>query len=240
VVPQLDGSGAEALHASLGALSRFVLGELTLEEALQRILDLALTAAPAAASAGLTLMSADSLRTPVASDPTAPELDEAQYRAGRGPCVSALRERRIVRTVGIAIEGEYPEFAAAAIRAGIHSSLSLPLVVGDQGVGALNLYAEQPEGFPEDEDETLQLFAALAAVVIANVELFWGARTAADQMADAMRSRAVIEQAKGVLLARGATDPEDAFAMLVAASQRENRKLREIASEIVARASADL
>ncbi len=133
---------------------------------------------------------------------------------------------------------DYPEFARAARAHGVGSVLSLPLVAGDVGLGALNLYAPAGMAFStEDEAVGLEL-AAAAAIVLANASAYWGASLLGEQLTEAMRSRAVIEQAKGMLMARSPElSPDDAFDLLRRASQRENVKLREIAQRIVDRKS---
>ncbi len=70
---------------------------------------------------------------------------------------------------------------------------------------------------------------------MANAQAYWGARDHIKNLDEAMRSRAVIEQAKGILMARSSLDPDEAFDMLRRASQRENRKLRDVATDLVDR-----
>ncbi len=122
----------------------------------------------------------------------------------------------------------YPEFAREAEAHGVGSVLSLPLVAGDEGVGALNLYAPPGETFSgEDEAMGLEL-AAAASIVLANSSAYWEASQLSQQLTEAMRSRAVIEQAKGMLMARSPElSADDAFDILRRASQRENVKLRD-------------
>lgn len=205
-------------------------------------------AVPAAEMAGITMLGDHGKpTTAVFTDPEAPEIDAAQYESGAGPCLDAWRQRRVVRVDDLAsVSSQYPEFAKAARSHRVESVLSLPLVAGTNGLGALNLYARTPAGFTDD-DETLGLeLASAAAVVLANASAYWEASQLGEQLSQAMRSRAVIEQAKGILMARSPDlSPDDAFDVLRKASQRENVKLREIAQRIVDRkglhiADADL
>lgn len=100
----------------------------------------------------------------------------------------------------------------------------IPLQAGDREVGALELTAT---------DDDTRGFAERAAVVLLNARDYWAVRELADGLQAALDSRAVIDMAKGKLMARGGVTPDDAFALLVKASQRENVKLREIAQRIV-------
>ena len=195
-------------------------------------------AVPAAELAGITMLGDNGKpTTAVFTDPDAPEIDAAQYASGAGPCLDAWRERRVVRIDDMTNAGaRYSEFAKAACDHGVESVLSLPLVAANNGLGALNLYARIAGGFTE-EDETLGLeLASAAATVLANASAYWAANQLSQQLGQAMRSRAVIEQAKGILMARSPhLSADEAFEVLRKASQRENVKLREIAQRIVDR-----
>jgi GAF domain-containing protein len=97
----------------------------------------------------------------------------------------------------------------------------------------MNLYARSPKAFGRADREDGEAFAAQAAIVLANAQAYWDAHTLSLRLGDAMQSRAVIEQAKGILMAAEGLAEDEAFDMLVRASQRENTKLREIARRIV-------
>ena len=210
-------------------------------DTLLRVSRITTDALPAATMAGITLLGENGKPTTgVFTDDESPEIDEAQYRSGKGPCLDSWRERRVVRIDDMATAGEeYTEFAEAAQAHGIQSTLSLPLVAGDTGVGALNLYARTANGFSTD-DEALGLdLAGAAAIVLANSSAYWQAAELGEQLGQAMQSRAVIEQAKGILMARSPElSAEDAFDLLRKASQRENVKLRDIAQRLVDRRPA--
>jgi GAF domain-containing protein len=139
----------------------------------------------------------------------------------------------VYRIESTATDARWPEFSRAAGAKGIKSTLSLPLMVEDEPVGALNLYSREEASFGDDEEQIGMAFASQAAVAMANAQAYWEAKEVADQLGEAMRSRAVIEQAKGILMAAQGCSPDQAFDLLVKASQRSNRKLREIAQDIV-------
>jgi transcriptional regulator with GAF, ATPase, and Fis domain len=112
-------------------------------------------------------------------------------------------------------------------------SMAIPLVVRGEIIGELTLHADKDYPFDEGATDLLSMLADQAATVAANALAHDSAVTLAQQLADAMTSRAVIEQAKGVLMARERCNPDDAFDMLRRASQRSNTKLRDIAQQIV-------
>ena len=225
------------LNESLAALSRFVVGDSTLEESLERVVVLTVKAMPAASAAGVTLIEEDRARATVFTDPTAPEIDEAQYASGTGPSLDAHRERRPIVIHATAEDARWLAFCAAAAARGVHSALLLPLVVGDRSLGVLSLYAEHAGAFGDAEQQTAMRFADHAAVVLANAQAYFDASRLSERLGDALRHRGVIEQAKGMLMAAQRCDEDAAFGLLVRASQRENVKVRDIAQRIVAGAT---
>lgn len=231
----------EVAAEAMEVLSRFLVADTSLGDILTRVAELTVGAIPAAAFVGIAMLDdAERVTTAISTDEQAPQIDQAQYDEGRGPCLDAWREQRIVRLddVAVAVDGmaAYPAFSQACLDHGIHSTLSLPLVASDRGVGALNLYAEEAGSFsPADEQAGVEL-ATAASVALANAAAYWGAYDLSQQMNEAMQSRAVIEQAKGMLMAQSADlGADDAFELLKRASQRENVKVWEIAQRIVDR-----
>jgi GAF domain-containing protein len=226
------------LTRSLAALSRFFVGDGTLEQTLARVVDLTVEAVPAADMVGITMLVEGRRRTPVFTHETAPEIDQAQYDSGEGPCLTAFEERRITSIESTREEAEWPAFRRATADHGIYSTLSFPLVVDKDAVGALNLYSRRERAFTDRDRETGELFASQAAIVLANAQAYWDARELSTGLGEAMKNRAVIEQAKGVLMGAQGYDEDEAFQVLVRASQRENVKLRAIAQRIVDNATA--
>jgi GAF domain-containing protein len=226
----------EALSASLDALTTFVIGEQTMGETLRRIVELGQAAIPKADLTGLTLLTEQGRpTTAVFTGPATPDLDRVQYDTGQGPCLAAFRELRVINVPEMRTETRWPKVAAQAHDDGVRSSLSAPLILHDRGIGALNFYSRSDHAFTEHDEDTAQSFGLHAAVVVANAEAYWSAHTLSEQLQRAMSSRAEIEQAKGILMGQSGVTPEEAFDLLKRASQRENRKLREIAIEIVRR-----
>jgi GAF domain-containing protein len=219
-------------------LTRFLVTDVSVGDTLQRITEITLEALPSAEIAGITMLDDDERPiTALFSDKRSPEIDAAQYDSGRGPCLDASREGRLVRLNDFdSAAARYPEFIAAARAHGVLSTLSLPLIAAERGIGALNLYSHQADGFSDADQDLGMALAASAAVVLANVSAYWTAFELGQNLSQAMETRGVIEQAKGMLMAQSPTmTADDAFDVLRKASQRENVKLREIAARIVAR-----
>jgi GAF domain-containing protein len=229
----------DSLRAASLALSGFFLGEDTLETTLQRVVELTHEAVPAARLVGITLL--DEQRRPVTGVFTkgeAVEIDQAQYRLGDGPCVHAFHHDEIVRIADTSTDPRWREFMATAREHGIRSTLSIPLACRGDRLGAMNLYARSPSAFGPDEERTAIVFAGLAAAPLANARLYWSTVNLSVNLRQALESRAVIDEAKGVLMAERQIDPDDAFTLLTDLSQRRNEKLRVLAERIVADRSA--
>jgi hypothetical protein len=209
----------------------FVGGGREIGDTLSEITSLASTALDAE-MAGLTLNdSSGRATTAVFTDPAVPTIDQAQYDVDDGPCLHAFRTHAVVTVPDTSADERWPSFDGAALEHGIHSSLSLPVYVADFGIGALNIYARDPSHFDDAGADLGCLFAGQAAIVSA----YYDKSDTADHLRRAMESRATIEQAKGVIMATTGGTPDDAFAILRQQSQNENRKLREVAEEIVER-----
>jgi anti-anti-sigma factor len=236
--PQQPGASthADARAEALSALASFLIAKSSLGDTLLHVSQITTAALPAADMAGITMQGEDGRpRTAVFTDAESPEIDESQYRSGNGPCLDAWRQMRVVRIDDMGDAGDiYPEFAAAALAHGVNSTLSLPLVAGGKSVGALNLYARTPHGFSHADGELGMELATAASVVLANSSAYWAAAELAEGLQTALLTRAVIEQAKGLLMAATPElDADGAFDILRRESQRENVKLRDIAQRIV-------
>ena len=228
-------ASSESLTEGVEAMSRFFVGDATLGDTLQRVSELACVAVPSADMVGITMLVEGRARTAVFTNDDAPQIDAAQYETGIGPCLDAFRHRQVYRIDHMEKDQQWLPFSEAAAAHGIQSSLSLPLLARHEGVGALNVYSRTSAAFSDDDVNVGLQFAAQAAIVLANSQAYWDAHQLGQDMAEAMKSRATIEQAKGILMGAQRCGPDEAFQMLVRASQRENRKLREMAAEIVAR-----
>lgn len=228
----------QPLQESLAALSRFFVGDGTIHQTLLRVSELTVEAIPAADLAGITMIVEGRQRTAVFTDEAAPEVDQAQYDTGEGPCLDAFEKQQVFRIESTREDGPWPAFRRAAAEHGIGSTLSFPMAVDKQPTGALNLYSYRERAFSTDDEQIGELFASQAAIVLANAQAYWDARDLSERLGDAMKSRAVIEQAKGMLMSAQRCNEEEAFELLVRASQRENVKLRDIASRIVADATS--
>ena len=193
---------------------------------LEAITHAAVNAVPGADECGISLVTARrrvESRAPVGELPRI--IDDLQQRLGEGPCLDAAYERTTVRIDDIESETRWPRFCPEAAAAGLRSVLSIQLFVTGDNLGALNLYARRPHAFEEESESVGLVFASHAAIALAGAENEQNLRTA-------LTSRDLIGQAKGILMDRFKITADQAFAVLVGASSRTNRKVTDIAGDL--------
>lgn len=226
------------LRTSLSDLAGLVTGSLGLADLLTHVAASAVRALPGADGAGVTLLQVDRPNNRVdalaASAPFVAQIDKIQYEIlNEGPCITAALERRTVRSGSLSNEPLWPRFGPRVGRIGVHSVLSLPLLLPDQVVGAINVYAHGKNVFDEHAAELGELFAAPAAVAVHNARILTQAQALTTQLQSALSSRPTIDQAVGIVRARSGDSEQEAFSKLRAISQSENTKLVVVAQRIV-------
>jgi GAF domain-containing protein len=219
--------------AAFAELGRIRLGETDVDGVLRTIAELALRTIPGTGAVSVTLFRGRKPYTATYTDEPALELDEVQYEQDSGPCLDASRTGDSLSVPDTRTEARWPRWAARAVAAGIHSSLAIGLPVHEEVTGALNVYAAKPDTFDQDAVDLAQTFAGYAAVTLANVHLYDVTATLAQQMAAAREHRAVIEQAKGIIMGARRCTADEAFRILSKLSQDTNRKLRDVAATLV-------
>jgi GAF domain-containing protein len=235
------GGGGDAVGAggvrnegwALTELSRISLGDQPLSATLTRVAELARESIPGTTAASVTLVERGSPRSVGLTGPLAAALDERQYETGFGPCLEAAVTGAPVVIEDTADEDVYRDFAALARRLGVTSVLSVGLPLDHRVVGSLNIYRTDGR-LDERATELARDFARNAATVVDNAAEYAGATDLVGHLRIALQSRAVIEQAKGVLMERHRCSADEAFHRLAIQSQREGRKLRQVAAELVA------
>jgi GAF domain-containing protein len=222
-------------EAALDRLGRLSLRDLTMEGLLQTVADMAKTVMPGNPEASVLLLVKDEPTTVVSTGQLAVELDERQYERGHGPCMHAARTGELTEIPDTRTDDRWPDYTPRAVQAGNLSSLSVPLAIDEdeQVSGALNLYARRSDAFDADARSAAMRFGPYAAVAAGNLHAYRSARDTAENLQAALESRAVIDQAKGVLIERYKLTPDQAFQLLAQASMHANRKVRDIADDLV-------
>lgn len=222
----------EGTADAFAEMARSLLAEEDVQHTLQKICDLAVETIDGCDHAGISFLKGKKVDTPAASDDVPRRVDAIQYEAGEGPCLDAIREHEVFQTGDLGRESRWPQFASRAQReTGITSMLCFRLFVEGDTLGALNLHSKAADAFGEESRTVGLVFAAHAAVALSTA-------IHDEQMEEALQSRDVIGQAKGILMAREGITADQAFDMLRRASQRLNVKLRDVAGGIVERSGA--
>ncbi len=236
--PALPGERYEDLIEVFIMLSRTLAEDESVHDTLQSILALALRLVPGCSAASVTVLDEQGHpATIAATDDDTRELDRRQYLLHDGPCLDAARRQQVNRWSLPEAEQRWPEFTSLAKEMGLRSYLAAGLGLGDQRLGALNLSSRDTDGFSQLDEGLVSLFIAPAAAAIVSMARYARARDLADQLNQALRSRAVIDQALGIIMAESKIDAERAFAVLSRASNNRRIKLRDLATEIVTRVS---
>jgi hypothetical protein len=236
-----DGAGAAGpLAGEFVRLAEALAGELTVHGVLRRVVEITQHAAPGADLVSVTLRSPAGYTTPVETDPLATRLDEIQYRLDEGPCVEATRTAGLGLTFSADLgrHSEYPRFGSAAAALGVHSVLAVGMFPhgGDAPrMGALNIYSHEVGGLDGLDRDIALVLAAHAATALAATTACTAAELEVAQLRQALKSRDVIGQAKGILMERRRISADEAFDVLRAASQSLNVKLSQVAATLVER-----
>jgi GAF domain-containing protein len=181
---------------------------------------------------GLTLVSDGRPCLLASSDQRAADLEQVQYANG-GPTMVAAGSERLILLDDVAGEAGWLAYRQCAATSGLRSALHVPAVVDAQQTVVLAVYAPLPRAFgPEEQRSALRYAEEADRSVALAIRLSQTERTAWNLEA-ALESRSVIAQAVGVLMAQNRCDGPEAFAILKAASQNRNTKLREVARQVV-------
>jgi GAF domain-containing protein len=219
----------------LERLGRLSLRELSMDSLLQTVADLTKQVMPGNPEASVCLLVKGRPTTVVSTGTLATELDETQYDRGHGPCLHAARTGELTEIVDTRADDRWPDYTPRAVEHGNLSSLSVPLAIDEehQVTGALNIYARRPDAFDESSRAVATRFAPYAAVAAGNLYAYQSARDMADNLQLALESRSVIDQAKGILMERYKLTADRAFQLLARVSMDSNRKVRDIADDLV-------
>lgn len=225
---------ATRFDLAVAELTKMNAGQQPLNDVLACTVALAKTVLRLPVEASVTLVDSQEATTPAFTGQVAFDLDERQYQLGYGPCLASAEAGQLISIPDMATEPRWPQFTVQAQSRGVYSSLSVPLPVQRQVIGALNLYAPAKRLFGGDVIELAHRFGDYAAVAIAHTTLYLSTSQLAEQMTHAMQSRAAIEQAKGILMGQRRCDADAAFDILVELSQKSHRKLRDVADTLIA------
>jgi GAF domain-containing protein len=219
--------------AALEQLGRLALREHTMQSLLQSVADLTKQVMPGNPETSVSLLVNDKPSTAVFTGTLALDCDESQYGRGYGPCLHAASTGELVEVADMRTETRWRDYMQRALERGARASLSVPLPISEGIGGALNIYAREPNAFDDDSRSVASRFAPYAGVAAANMFAYEDARDMAENMQRAMESRAVIDQAKGILMERYKLTADMAFQALARVSMQSNIRVRDVADTLV-------
>jgi len=207
----------------------------TFDDVLLRIAETAVSTVAGCRMATVTLTEGNGYRTAASTDSAATAVDEAQYQSDEGPCLDAV-DAPVVYAESFPDE-RWPTLAVRPVETGVQSALSYRLTTvssraADSGGGSLNAYGVTPKAFTDTAQEIGLILAAHASVTARAVDERCTLQSLGRDLQQALLSRDVIGQAKGILMERLRVTPEDAFDLLRRSSQHLNLKLREVARSL--------
>jgi GAF domain-containing protein len=220
------------IEQPLNSLAELQLSGATLDSIMHQIGAMGVATLSGWHACAASLVEGDRIATFGATDDKINLVDQHQYDTMRGPCVDALGGD-IQYYDGTNDRPRWRQFAEAAADAGVYSVVSFPMKLDGDTLGALNFYSKERGALRQSQREEGQLFAAQAAVAVSNTKAYADKATQVEQLQDALKTRTMIGQATGLLMAQEGLTSEEAFQKLVQVSQHSNVKLREIAQRYV-------
>lgn len=232
IPPHGDGL-SDASAAVFAKLCRLSIEDDEPPRLLGRVATLGVRAVPHATGLSVSLGSPIEPEAIATESEFAQAVDGAQFEAGEGPCVDAYNRSELTISPNIVADRRWPIFAPKADAAGLCSALALPLQQGTETIGVVNLYARNEDAFDAHDVRIAGLFAAAVGAVVQDVRERESLRQLGQQLEEALKSRAEIDQAKGIIMARHGCSADEAFARLVTVSRNTNTKLAELSSRLV-------
>jgi hypothetical protein len=228
-------TAAGPLAAEFVKMARALIQSETVELAMTEVVEAAVRFVHGCDEASFSAYVDDVVTTIASSGPVAESLDSAQYLSADGPCLQAIRTLQLVISDDLSSDDRWPAFTATVGgRAG--SVMSSPVTEVEtrsgEAWGALNTYGMSSHAFRTEDADTAMLMTAHLGVLLKLAQAAQVAKEQAQDLAVALTTRDVIGQAKGILMEREGLTAGQAFDVLRRASQRLNRKLRDVADQV--------
>lgn len=230
-----DPGGVEATHLRIAELVQDLHArpDTDCDTVLAELAEHAAVEIPGAQYAGITrTRDAKDIDTPAATHMWPVLLDKIQQRYREGPCLTAAWEEKTIHVADLENDGRFPLYRRDALdETPIRTIMAFQLFIVGETMGALNVYAEEPNSFGPESRTIGLIFAAHSSVA-------WNSARRDEQFKQALSSRDTIGQAKGMIMERYSVDAVQAFALLRKLSQDSNVPLIQIASELLANAQS--
>jgi transcriptional regulator with GAF, ATPase, and Fis domain len=231
-----DTARTGQITRAFAGLTDALVSEYDITELLQRLVDYYVALLRVSAAGLMLTDQRGALRLAVASDEKIETLELLQLQLGQGPCVECFREGRPVYGSDLARDGHgWPRFAAAAVDAGYRAVHALPLRLDRHVLGAMNLFYADPRDLSGEDAQVGQALANLATVGLLQHHPDRRGTTLSQQLEVALNARATIAQARGLLAETGGLTSEEAIDVLRGYARAHDRRLSELAADLVHR-----
>ncbi len=190
---------------------------------------------PGTTGAGVSLLDSRGRRTSSGStDEIVARADALQYELGQGPCLAAWASEEPVIVADVATDPRWPDWTHAVEGLPLRAVVSVPLVSGPECIGALKVYSDGPGAFGEETVRVLELFAAPAATLLANIQATEAPHRISEALAASLHSRDLVNRACGILMQRHLLTDEAALAELIRRARQQKSTLGQISADLIA------
>ncbi|CAI3802761.1 GAF and ANTAR domain-containing protein [Pseudarthrobacter sp. MM222] len=218
-------------------LQELLLGTANVEDFLNRLAEFSAATLSRSVGAeiecGVTLQRRKRSMTVAGSSPRAIMLDRIEHNIGDGPCIAALRSKAVVLLADVDTDPRWPAYQRELAAQECHSTLGVPLEIGEDASAALNFFASDTGIFTDEIIKEAAGFADLAGRSLRLAVRIGTAQSRAEDLQAAMEHRTSIDLACGVVMAQNRCSQEDAMAILTKVSSNRNQKLRDVAADVL-------
>lgn len=224
----------ETLTGVLSEFAQTLTGRFEVSEVLYRLAEHVVTILGVRGAGVSVVDDAGQLRPVTGINELTMQLESVEEQFQEGPCIDAFRQGDVVIVEEIAEHvARWPKWTSEAIRHDVHAVLGIPLRVRDESIGAMNIYSAEPRKWRDADIRVARVLTDIAASYVANASELEQSRRTTEQLREALNSRIIIEQAKGVISVDQQCSVDDAFALLRDHSRRHNVSLRAVAEAVV-------
>ena len=217
---------------TLDQLGRLALRDSSVPTVLQQVVQLLGSAMPPGSETSVSVRARGELLCVPTGD-LARRLDEAQFAEGQGPVVLTARAGTITEVPDVCSDPRWPEHARRCAEVGMLSSLSVPLSVNSRSAGVLTVYARGTDAFDDVIRRVVRRLAPHARAAVASLEARQQARAMADDLEADLETKAIIDQAKWILVERYRMTPERAVELMARVSAHSKVQLRQVAAGLI-------
>jgi len=223
----------------LQTLSRFAVilpARYDLHEALSELTE-SVTAVLGLCGSWVTMGTEGQLRFLTTTSEASAEMgrDHEQLHPFPCPCRDAYTTGEVVQVTDVREEStRWPEFSASATRLSVAGVAAIPMRLGDEVIGAINLYSPVPRDWSDEDVAVAGVLADMATSYVVNASNLHQQEQLSEQLQEALEARIVIEQAKGITFQQNSVTLEQAYQLMRSHARDNNASLRTVAEAIVA------